>query len=317
MTTRRFAMIDLGEDARRAFGSMVEILNGRTRTEWEAVDAIEAADVVVAGFSAGRSTLPDLYRENTPVLAIVESGDLRPHTPYVLTHPFRVMQVLSVLDELADIEPRRSLRVAALPAATAASWEFAASLRALAHAPVAAQWLVTRADDGAEVMVSGNLRSFACDSATLARIRGGRIALSALEPATTQLVPARQNRRAIDELLWYTGCNAGAGLAPWLDALASFRLRRWPDFGFLRPTRAQLQIVAALAARAQTRSELARAVEAPKSDVDRILNALSLCDLLAPTSAPALQRNRGVANLAAGFVRSLIGSLRKTLHAGA
>jgi hypothetical protein len=67
-----------------------------------------------------------------------------------------------------------------------------------------------------------------------------------------------------------------------------------------------------LARRSCSRAQLAHATQAPMADVDRLLNALSLCDLLVFETAPA-PRAQTTAPLP-GFIRSLLGSLRRSLN---
>lgn len=320
--SRTVAVVDVQFDAAQAFRSMLEVLNGRTRCRWQLVDSVDDANVIVTAFTHGRSLLSSWQKRDKRIVAIVETCDLRPETQYVLTHPFRVMQVLSILDEIAD----ESAQAGGRPDAEVrhqvvdplAAWDFARSVRALAASTPQWDWYRAQARDGRDVLVSGNLRSYACHASMIQSLRAGSLVLGSLEPATAQKVPQRQERRPIGELLWHNAYAAGATLAPWLRADAAFRVRHWPDFGVIPPTRARLQLVAALSGRSCTRNELARLTGAPRGEIDRVLSALSLCGFLHPDdSAVRDAHGGGVASSRPGtMIRALIGGLRKRLHLG-
>src|SRR5262249_10498766 len=129
MLAQRVAVVDVEADAAQAFRSMLEVLRGRTRCRWQLVESVDEANVVLTD---GRRAPPPGRHH---VVAIVESCDVRPRTPYVLTHPFRVMQVLSILDEIAeDVQSRIGPTVEAEREQPGA-WDFALSLHALRERP--------------------------------------------------------------------------------------------------------------------------------------------------------------------------------------
>ena len=308
---RRLAVADVAADAAHAFRSMLDVLNGRTSCAWQLVESVDDADVVVTG-RADHTHAP-VRLEGKRIVAIIESADvrMRAHTPYVLTHPFRVMQVLAILDEIAEDYKRPELRI--VSDAQSGHWDFAESVRALGAAHVQAPWYRTHTAEGAEIIVTGNLHSFACEAAVFEQVRAGSTTLSALVSANVQSVPARYVRHPACELFWHNAYHAGAALAPWLDGRGSFHIRRWPDFGTIPSSRLHLQLVAMLARRSCSRTQLGRAADAPMADVDRLLNALSLCDLLVCETSAPLARVQSTAPLP-GFIRSLLGSLRRSLN---
>jgi len=311
MVPRRVTLADVSGDAAYAFRSMLELLNGRTNCAWQLVESIEQAEVVVTA-NTRHFASPTTLLHGKQVVAIIETADvrLRPNTPYVLTHPFRVMQVLAILDEIADDYKRPELRIVRNP--QAGHWDFAESARALVGAHSQAPWYSTRTADGAEIIVTGNLHSFACEAAAFEQVRAGATMLSALVPANVQSVPPRYVRHPSFELFWHNAYHAGTALAPWLEARGNFHIRRWPDFGTIPATRLHLQLVAMLAKRSCSRTQLANAADAPMVEVDRLLNALSLCDLLVFESSPPVAHAQPTAPLP-GFIRSLLGSLRRSL----
>lgn len=311
MTTRRITLAtDVGNDAAHAFRSMLEVLSGRTSCAWQLVDTIERADVVVSGNAAQlMSTSPARDRR---VIAVVEKAapGIRPNTPYVLTHPFRVMQVLSMLDEIEDEYKRPEMRIERSP--ELGHWDFAESVRALAATSSQASWYCAKTAAGAEVIVTGNLHSFACEAVVFEQIRTGSTTLSALAPASVQSVPLNYVRRPACELFWHNAFNASMALAPWIEGRGSFHIRRWPDFGTIPATRQHLQLVAMLAKHGCSRAQLAHATNAAMVDIDRLLNALSICDLLVFEESTAVARAKPSAQLP-GFFRSLLSSLRRSL----
>jgi len=313
MLSRSLAVVDVEADAALAFRSMLDILDGRTLCRWKLVDSVDEAQVVVAGFTRGRSGA-DWRHPDKQLVAIVESTDVRPQTPYVLTHPFRVMQVLTILNELAD-QPVLPARAAA--AAAAKEWEFAESVRALAGQPVQSAWYRGETAEGGEVLVAAQQHGYAGEAAVIERICRGAVPLSALVPTKVQNVPTHYARRPMAELLWHNAYHASAKLAPWLDASAAFRAKRWPDFGVIPASRPRLQLVAALSGRALHRAELVALGHMAASEVDRVLNALSLCDLISTDkpSLPPMQRGDTPAR-PQGFLRALIGGLRQRLGGG-
>lgn len=99
-----------------------------------------------------------------------------------------------------------------------------------------------------------------------------------------------------------------------LSADARYRLLRWPDFGERQPDRLQLRLLAALSARPCTRADLMRVQGATPADVDRALEEVSRSGLLQAQGA-IVENNAAPA--ASGFLRGLLGGLRKSLGIGA
>jgi len=315
MTARRLAITDVGEAAAHALRSIFDVLNGRTACRWELVGDPADADVVATSdFDTNSSRTHDARVRGKRVIAIVESTDARARvqTPYILMHPFRVMQVLSVLDEIADDLKHPELRIASNDGPN--PWAFAESVRALSALSAPATWYRAQDRNGAEIIVTGNLHGCACEPQLFEQIRSGTTTLGALAPALVHSVPARYVRPPMTELLWHNAITASAALAPWLSARGSFRLVRWPDFGSIPSTRAQLQMVAALSRRACTPPELARATGASEPEIHRLLNALSLCGLLSVSEYTLADRSEAAAGTSVGgVIHALIGGLRRSL----
>jgi hypothetical protein len=308
MNERQLAMLDIDAEPARAFHSMLEVLKGRTRCAWRLVDSIEQADVVVTGTHATVTTAQLAGKQR---IAIIDdpNAPIQIGTSHVLRHPFRVMQVLTILDDLADEEPRPELRITLDE--QAGRWDFAESVRRIRAASSPAAWYSTRTPQGEEIIVTGNLHNFACEAAVFEQVRAGPLRLSALVEAHVQSVPSQYVRSTLFELLWHNALQADTALAPWLKRGGGFHIRRWPDFGSLPSTRQQLQMVAMLAKRSCSRAQLAHA--ASTAEADRLLNALSVCDLLVHDAAAPAARAPAESPLP-GFMRSLLGSLRRSLR---
>lgn len=310
MIMRQLAITDLSADAARAFRSMLEVLSGRTSVTWNLVETLVGADVIVTGEPARVNPVWSA-QQGKRIVAIIEGGQKRAsqHAPYVLQHPFRVMQVLAILEEIAEDYKRPELRI--VRGAESGLWDFAESVRAAAGQGSPPAWYRTQTATGAEIIVTGTLTSCACESAVFANICNQTVSLAPLAQTVVQSVPARYTKRPLSELLWYNTWHASSALAPWLDPDALYGIRRWPDFGTIPPSRQQLQLVAMIARRPLSRIALARAVEASSSEIDRTLNALSLCGFIAPKPAPQV-RAQDTSPLP-GFIRSLLGSLRRRI----
>lgn len=314
MLTRNLALVGVGEDAAHAFCSMLDVLQGRTRCQWQVVQDISQAGVIVTQFHAGQSeALSGLQVDNRPILAVIRQSDLRPPTPYVLTHPFRVMQVMTVLDEIAEHAAARepATRAARRTLAVASNWAFANSWRELQEPVSASIWHQTTTDSGALIVISKTLHSYACAPEVIEQIRSGALVPGPVVAVDAYKLESRFVRRPLCELLWYNALHADNKLAPWLAPNANFSIRRWPDFGTLPHTRLTLQLAAALSAKATSRRELVSSLDVQASDIDPLLNAFSLCGFIA--SDQRVTKRAYSATRPASFLQSLIGAFRQKL----
>lgn len=273
---RRIAVAGLADDASQAFRSMLRIVDGRGGVSWTLV-APEQAEVLIAGAHGDELVARRWAKTDKPVIAVYEGTASRPMTPYTLHHPFRVMQLLGVLDDIDQ-----ALGGGAADASRARAHEggvgFAESLRQLARSSAAGN-LYVAVDGPARVFVRDDLSVYHTDPATALRLTHEALPLSPLK-LTAELPAAGFVCRPVFELAWFSGWHASDALAVWVDPGATYRLRRWPDFGLLRGTREQLALAALLTHAGYTRARLIEAAHQPPANVDRFLNACALAGVL-------------------------------------
>lgn len=309
MATYKICDIGFAPDASHALHSMFKIMEGRAQASWIPA-ALDAADVLLANVTADPLALSAWSRSGKPVIFVIDERGSFPPAPFVLRHPVRVMQLLSMLDNVTEHlrEPRRQ------PSATSdgtSAWRVAESLRAVAMHTVERGWNVAEDAEGAHVWVGGG-HAHALP-ATLAALREGRLALGTFQP-TTDWPAGGAERLPVRDLAWYIGLGGDESLAPWLDAGAAFRLRRWPDFGRLGARVELLELAAHAAARPCTPALLASGSGQPIATVNRFLAAASMAGLLVavPRVEAVPAPSVAAASPARGW-RRFVGDLRKHL----
>ena len=304
MRTRRIAVVGLNDDAARAFRSMLKIVDGMSQAEWR-VSAPDDADVLMAGIDAREAVVERWARTQKPLIAVHESREERPMTPFTLCHPFRVTQLLGVLDDVERSLDSSPVPPVALPAKTAPPpWAFAESLRSLSQCSADGHRYAAASLDGT-VFVPDDLSAYYIDPGSLERLRRGELRLPPLRQDTS-MIPADFLRRPVFELAWFIGLHESASLAPWLDVDAAYRLSCWPDFGMVSGTHEHLALAALLAREAQQREPLAQMTNQPLAGVDRFLNACTMAGLL--DSSPG-----STARAAGGPAALRFGSLLRNL----
>ena len=306
MRTRRIAVVGLADDAGHAFSSMLKVLNGHASANWT-VSAPEEADVLIAGPHGGDGEAQRWARTEKPLIAVYEGAALRPLTPYTLHHPFRVMQLLAVLDEIEQVlisAPTETARGAAVDP----DWNFAESLRHLSRCTARGE-LHAAGSGPARIYVRDDISVYYASREMCSRLRSHAPVLPSLRLTSEQPPVAFESRPAF-ELAWFAGLHGPATLAPWLDAHAAYRLRRWPDFGLVRATRSQLALAALLTHAAHTRTRLVQLSQQSADAVDRFLNACAMAGVLVGTSesTPVAETSTFITSSAArlgGLIRGL------------
>ena len=116
----------------------------------------------------------------------------------------------------------------------------------------------------------------------------------------------------LDGLLWEIGLNSfDGGRAFWLAADERYRLTRWPNLTRHSHNMSQVRMIAALGNSYVSTGELAAFAGVDESDAQRLINALSLMQILArSSSAPA---PTVVPQTAAAKKRNLFDRLRNRL----
>ncbi|HEU4665420.1 MAG TPA: hypothetical protein VFS55_15425 [Dokdonella sp.] len=304
MQTLKICDLGLAPDTSHAFHSMLQIVAGRSKARWQLAGVAEA-DVLFASPAGRDDVLAAWGRSGKPVVLVTDDRSGWSPATFVLRHPFRVMQLLAVLDDVADLladaRPREP--------GSASGWAGAQSLRALVPQANALGWHVARTTLGEEIWLGRG--QVLADAATIARLRGNAFELTAFHPAGSA-PPATGIALAVSDFAWQVGMATPGTLAPWLDPATAYRLRRWPDFGRLGVSTGLLELCAASTVRAWTPAALADASGQSAANAHRFLAAASLAGLLAanghePAHAP-IARGR----LQGGWDRFL-GGLRRHL----
>lgn len=308
MQSLRICDIGLSADASGALHSMLKVLAGRTTATWECSD-IEHADVLVAHTSGDPVTLAQWGATGKPVVLVIDDRCSWPPSQFVLRHPFRVMQLLSMLNDVAALvsAPRNHVKSTSV----SSEWAAAESLRHLMTNGTERGWYATSGDPAARVWI-GEGHAFALP-ATLAQLRAGTLQLG-LFSATQDWPLDNAQRFLLCDLAWFIGFNGPALAPPWFSTNGAYRLRRWPDFGRLGAVPDVIQLCAIAAANPCTAATLAQASAHGLKGAYRFLAAASLAGLLVesknvvavtvPSEAPA-GAERGWMRLVGGLRRHL------------
>ncbi|MGN6518733.1 MAG: hypothetical protein ACTHK2_04830 [Dokdonella sp.] len=305
MQTLKICDVGLRSDTSHAFHSMLKIVAGRSKAAWQ-LAGIEHADVLFASCEGDGSVFTAWGASGKPVVLVIDDRSSWPPAPFVLRHPFRVMQLLSVLDDVAEL-------MAAAPGRERSDrgrWSGAESLRVLMPQSGNASWHVARTPLGEEAWLG---HGHVCvDARTIARLRAGGLELAAFQPAATSPPPDAVRIAACD-FAWYVGLKGPASLAPWLAADAAYRLRRWPDLGRLGASTGLLELSAMSTVRAWTPPALVEASGQAEADVHRFLAAASIAGLLVVANGNEQVSARPARGVVQSGWNRFLGGLRRHL----
>ena len=305
MKNLRICDVGLAPDTSHAFHSMLNVVSGRSRAVWSLAEAA-TADVMIASCDGDPASLAAWRASGKPLVLVIDDRSSWPPAPFVLRHPFRVMQLLSILDDVAEqfqARPSAAMR-------DRAAWAAAESLRQCMPHATGADWQVARASDGRQVWI-GRGHAHA-DADALAGLRECDMRVGAFE-STGIPPPASAKAFALCDLAWFIGLGGDGDLAPWLARDSAYRLRRWPDFGRLGAGKGLLELCAHATTHAWAPAPLARATGQPLVDVHRFLNAASLAGLLASAQASVAGPPTPRPAAASGGWHRLLGGLRRRL----
>ena len=318
MKQQRLGFVGLGDDTASACLSMLKIMDGRSGISWSLSDP-DAADVLMV---ANESTDETRRWEHTskPRIVVYHHNEPKPSASHVLQHPFRVMQLLSVLEDVASLLaptqsqtplktdlPPSSIQAGAEAADVGEFWD---SLHELLYGdfPAAAHWYVAQSDEG-ELWLDARSRRFMADPLLLKRMMPHNIRPGVLRacnaPATEGAVAC-----SLFAMSWMITPHLPAGLSSWISADSAFQLLRWPSFGSLAKSRSDLTLCALLTKKALTRDQVLSLSQAAEDDTDRFINACAMSGLMRYDKAD-LQTLPGVSAEAAG---SRFGGLIKGLR---
>lgn len=303
MQTLRICDIGLSPDPSHAFHSMLKVVDGRSIAAWHSSD-VSQADVLIAHAGGDRETLDAWSATGKPVVLVVDDRGSWPPTQFVLRYPFRVMQLLAVLDDVAE----HLGAVQGKAVDHGSGWATAESLRRLVLHTGESGWHVAQADNACRVWI-GNGRAHALPD-TIAQLRDGRLALAPFLPANEGPPPSAVSLPICD-VAWFIGLSSPPGVAPWLSDTTAYRLRRWPDFGRLGAISNMIELSALTASHVCTPAALVQLSQHAQADVHRFLAAASLAGLLmvparSESAVPAREQpNRGWMRFVGNLCRQL------------
>lgn len=311
---RSFIAAGLNTEAQSALLCMLGLLSRRTRCLWQLVDS-STADVLFLGAGVDAATEATLAARAQRVIRVAAFEREHPGAALRLEYPFRVFQVLTVLQEVDEqmSAPGASHRVASADPTAHSEWSLVHSLQTLAHRNSHGQWHVSRYPDGRELYVRDDLLETAAEASVRTDVARGQLPADPFQPSAP---PAPDLLRApAQHFIWHAGYHAGAGqLNPQLDPHGTYQLTAWPDFGVIRPDRQSLRMAALLGAGAYTRPQLASALgQAATLDcINRFFNATHASGLLHLAKAGGDAHHRPNPP-ATSFVGALVSRLRERL----
>ncbi len=307
MQSLRICDIGLSADASSAFHSMLKVLAGRATAAWE-TSGLERADVLLAHADSDPSTLAEWSTTGKPVVLVIDDRGSWPPSQFVLRHPFRVMQLLSILNDVTNFlgAPRQRAAASVLSA-----WACAESLRQVMASGGERGFHAASGNSGGKIWI-GEGEAHATPE-VIGQLRCGTFSPGPFV-ATQEWPPEDARRFPVCDLAWFVGLNGSPELAPWLSPDGVYRLRRWPDSGRLGSIPNMIQLSAVAAASPTTAASLASSSAQALSNVHRFFTAASLAGLLVAT--PGLEQVPRAAaasgQTARGWMK-LVGGLRRHL----
>lgn len=277
---RKVACIGMSADAANALRSMLNVLDGRTRHHWRLTEP-ECADVYFVGPGAHA---PDFHHDGIerPQVMVHEGEGSRSIARFTIGHPFRVMPLLSLLEDLDDFfvaghgQPAWQADHGGSGKITGT---FIDSLRNLREHGSASDWWV--APLGHDLLwVSGDGSSYRASASAIARLRAGGAEIDPLKPAD-QVPDTKLVQRPALELAWIVAHDQNdASVDAILGARHTFKLRHWPDFGSLGFSTWQLRAAAMLARTAVDLGRLQQFTGEPLLPIKRFLCACEISGLM-------------------------------------
>ncbi|WP_290492939.1 hypothetical protein [Alcanivorax sp.] len=319
MRKQRLGFVGLGDDTASACLSMLKIMDGRSEVDWSHSDP-DSADVLMISCDQTDET-QRWERSDKPRIVVYHGNQQKPASPFILQHPFRVMQLLSVLDEVADTlssgaaSPSHSPAQVTAPS-TAVSNNVSPFWLSLHEAvngnvPDPAGLLVSSSSHGALYFKPASQRFYA-SKALFRQLAAGSVELGPLKP-TTEVVPEETVACPLFSLCWMVSRYGATHLAPWMNPEGAFHLKRWPSFGTLEKSRTHLSLCALMTKRPLTREQLQQVSHCSEEELDRFINACEMSDLMVFEEAVQVALPEAAAEEGKGRFGGLIKGLRSRL----
>ena len=324
MRTRDLTLTSVGLQVRAELRlkSLLEVVNSKTTDRWSFVEQPDAHVAICDPASALSSiTMKRGASGATRFFSLVEDETLAAAGTSVIRDPIRASELIDLLNLVSSTlsceVPQREW--AGLGTTTNTSidgrdaFPVAVALRGLAKTK--GHTVYSLHAGGIELHVIPAARSVRLleplDDDGVASLAAAGVPISIRE------LPAADDAGGqifkLDAFLWRLGLHGEkTRLLPELPVDASFKLRRWPDFGRIEHTADHLRLAARLVRQKATVLDLAMAAGLPVSVVNAFINACCLCDLVevhaiehATRATPAAQPARY-----AGIFRTIRSVLR-------
>ncbi|KGD66440.1 hypothetical protein Y5S_00107 [Alcanivorax nanhaiticus] len=312
MENRKLAFVGLEADTTSACLSMLKIMNGRSSVEWMQAEPEDADVLMVANEDS--AACQQWQESNKPCIVIYHNNEQKPSAPYTLSHPFRVMQLINILEDVSATlggSQQDSAKVAPSetpvpnPATAGQENDFSASLYQAVTGKNKEALYQAQSAKGS-LFVSPSAGAYFIQEPLFNEVRHKTVALSALKPAANTDLSA-YIRRPIAELAWMTAQLAST-LPEWLPKDGNFRLKRWPNVRSAKNNRAYLSMSALMTKQPCRREQLAAHAGCEQQQVDRFLSACAMSDLLvceagtaAPTRSPMSDEPRRLGSFIQGL----------------
>lgn len=294
MKARNLTLTSIGLPVRAELRlkSLLEVVSSKTTDQWSFVEQGDAHVAICDPVSALSSvTMKRGASGATRFFSLVEDASLAAVGTSVIRDPIRASDLIELLNLVSSTlsceAPHKEW--AALSSATSTSvdgrdvFPVAVALRGLARGKGQAVYVLQAGAFEMHVMPATRIVHLIepVDDAGLRGLAAPGVPISIRELPVTQSGELVAQTCKIDELLWRLGLHGEKSrLLPELPADASFKLRRWPDFGRIEHLPEHLRLAARLVRQKSTVLELAIAAGLPVSNVNSFINACCLCELI-------------------------------------
>lgn len=286
MVNRRLAFVGLETDTTSACLSMLKIMNGRSSVEWQQSEPGDADVLMIANDDpAARQKWQDTDK---PCIVIYHNNEDKPSARYTLSHPFRVMQLINVLEDISgSLDDAPAAQTSAKPESGKIpvddeTSEFSTSLYQAVTRDDKHSIYESHGPEGT-LFVSPSTGAYFIQEPLYRKLKAKSATLSALKPVN-QADLTQHIKRPLAELAWMTA-QFSKTLPSWLPSDGQFRLKRWLNVNQARTNRAYLSMSAMLTRQPCRREQLAAHAGCEQDQVDRFLSACAMCDLLVCESA--------------------------------
>jgi len=320
---QRLGFIGLGEDTASACLSMLRIVDGRSGTSWSH-SSPEQADVLMTSYEVFQQGLDD-KKSDKPCIVVYPSNQQKPSTRFSLQHPFRVMQLLSVLEEVAaTLQPSQRSNQASTSTLTSLAsandgeqtvspfWQ---SLHQAIKGPLKSSEILVSETPHGPLYFKPAAQRFYANKVLLKKLTASSLELTQLVPWRGAL-PDGLTTCPLFSLCWLVSRDSANRLASWISEHGTFQLKRWPNFGSLEKNRIYLSLSALMMKQPLTRQQLQQAAQCTEENIDRFINACEMSGLLVFQEAANASVNVAVSNQSKGRFGGLIKGLRSRLGLG-